>query len=161
MFETNGSFRLENVLLSPYDLHIHLSQREEENGGLIYRSMASLSREVVGPDGAADLQLLQQLHQRYGPSGQLLIIGLNVVDGARQGAEQLARSRQIPWPQCHVGPWTDAVVPALFGVDSVPVAILIGPDGTVRHKNLRGPALVRVVTEALESSDRPKLPHPE
>lgn len=213
LFETNGSFRIQDVPAGTYELQIHLAQREEEDGGSSYRSLGWLSREVVVPEGpadqpvnlgtllmtvrwplrvgqpapaaefetltgqtirlqacrgtnvllyfhatwsgpaGADLPVLQQLHQRYGASGRLLIVEL-MVDGTRRAAEQLVRNHRTAWPACHVGSWAEAVAPALFGVDSLPVGILIGPDGTVRHKNLRGPTLVQAVTDALEGSDQ-------
>jgi len=220
LFETNGAFRIDNVSPGTYDLHIHLSQRDEQHGMVHFRSLGSLSQEIVVPDGPADspvdvgtlwmtlrrplrlgqpapelrletlkgsviklqacrgtnvllyfwaswagpastdLQALRQLHERYSPSGRLMIVGLSV-DPTRQAAEQWSRAQRLPGLQCYVGPWPEAVVPAVLGVEAVPVGILIGPDGRVRAKDLRGPGMLRAISELLDAREQREAQRPQ
>jgi hypothetical protein len=40
-------------------------------------------------------------------------------------------------------------VPDLYGVDGIPAVFLIGPDGRILARDLRGPAIEQAITKAL------------
>jgi hypothetical protein len=58
-------------------------------------------------------------------------------------------AKGIGWPQVHEGKQFDSRVAREFGVSAIPRSLLVGPDGKVIAKNLRGPRLVQAVERAV------------
>ena len=57
----------------------------------------------------------------------------------------------IGWTQGFLGDWSKADVPARFGVEGIPAIFLIGPDGKIIAKGLRGEEIKAAVQTALEN----------
>ena len=57
--------------------------------------------------------------------------------------------QQLGWTQGFLGDWGQATLPAAYGVDGIPSLFLIGPDGTLIAKNLRGDAVAQAIEAAL------------
>lgn len=209
-FETNGTFRADNIPAGTYDVYIRLTDSsDDDNNNGSSRQIGSLSRQFIIPDGPADvpfdtgtheiqirrqlrigqiappfeakaldgkaikledyrgkfvlidfgakwssssvteIQTLKSLYDSYGKDGRLVIIGLSV-DYQEQTAQETVKQNGIPWPECYLGQWSETQVPARFGVDGIPHAILIGPTGAIVAKNLQGAYLKTAVRNALE-----------
>jgi hypothetical protein len=103
--------------------------------------------------GAADTETLKSLYETYGKNEKLVILGLSV-DNEAKDLEAFIKSNEVKWRECYLGRWMDTSVPALFGVEGVPQGILVGPDGRVLSKNLRGAALRTAVRNALSDRGR-------
>lgn len=58
-----------------------------------------------------------------------------------------------PYPQVYLGKWNEETVTRVYGVQGIPSVWLIGPDGTIIARDLRGPALRTAVREALQGED--------
>lgn len=62
-----------------------------------------------------------------------------------------AKSNGMTWTQGFLGDWNKATVPNDFGVKGIPSLWLIGPDGKVIAKDLRGEAIEPAIVNALGS----------
>ena len=75
-----------------------------------------------------------------------MILGLSV-DNTLKAAADFAKANDFAWPQCYLGQWSETVVPAAFGVEGLPHAILISAEGVVaaaREVHLKVPLVVRL-----------------
>jgi hypothetical protein len=206
-FETNGTFRADNVPAGTYDVYIRLTETTDDDNS--YRQIGSLSKRLIIPDDpanapfdtgtheiqirrqlrigqiapafeakaldgkaiklqdyrgkfvlvdfgakwsssyATEIQTLKSLYDSYGKDGRLVIIGLSV-DYQEQTARDTVKENAIAWAECYLGQWSETQVPARFGVESIPHAILIGPTGAIVAKNLQGAYLKTAVRNAVE-----------
>ena len=109
---------------------------------LLYFWMSQMSA------GSFDLRVLKELHDSYGKEEKLVIVGLSM-DPTPQVAEQFAKANGMEWLQAHVGEWGQTQVPATFGVEGIPTAILIDGEGRLAARNLRGSSMRTAVRNAL------------
>lgn len=80
----------------------------------------------------AEMPLLEGTWQRHRSAG-LVLLGASVDHGGPEAVAQYVRSRNVTYPVGIVG---DDVIAALGGVRGYPTSVLIGRDGTVRHRVL-------------------------
>jgi hypothetical protein len=59
----------------------------------------------------------------------------------------------LGWTQGFLGEWSRTDVPRRFGVEGIPAIFLIGPDGRIIAKGLRGEAIKAAVQAALQKQD--------
>jgi peroxiredoxin len=93
---------------------------------------------------------LKSIYDSYGKDGRLAIISLSVDYDEKQAREMVTDSK-VPWPVCYLGQMGQTQVPAMFGVEGIPHAILISPDGMIVSKNLQGTYMKNTVKKAVES----------
>jgi len=98
---------------------------------------------------ASQIQNLKALNDSYGKDGRLVILSLSV-DYQEQTAREMLKETGVTWTACYLGGWSETAVPGAFGVEGIPHAILIGPDGKVVAKNLQGSYLRTAVRNAVE-----------
>jgi|GEM_PF-1521247 peroxiredoxin/protocatechuate 3,4-dioxygenase beta subunit len=60
-----------------------------------------------------------------------------------------ARKNGIHWTQGFLGDWDKSPVPGLYGVEGIPAIFLVGPDGKIVARDLRGPAIEEAIVQAL------------
>jgi hypothetical protein len=60
-----------------------------------------------------------------------------------------ARKNQLGWTQGFLCDWSQTDLPARYGVEGIPSIFLIGPDGRVLAKDLRGDNIKAAVQQAL------------
>jgi len=75
-----------------------------------------------------DLPAVRRLHDTYGASNRLVVLGLNLDDDPDK-ARQFVQERKLPWTQGSLGSSTDNPILTRFAVSSAPAYFLIGPDG--------------------------------
>ncbi len=75
------------------------------------------------------------------------VLGVNVWDSEQKFHESL-KSEGIDYAQIFVP--RDANATKLYGIQSIPQIMLIGPDGTILKRNLRGEAIRAAIEEALK-----------
>lgn len=98
----------------------------------------------------AEIPLLKTIWKEYGEGGRLRIIGLNLDQDVRQGKE-FAQSQGLPWPQRHIGPWSDVNPVAMaYGVSSIPSLWLIDADGKVLEAKILADALKTTLDRHLQ-----------
>jgi peroxiredoxin len=209
VFDTNGTFRVENV--QPGDYTLYMSVTNPERPDNYYEHIGSLNKQVTIPaapagkldepfdigevelpirgtmkigrrapqfevktfDGKAvklddfkgkfvlldfwatwagsrtfDLQMLKSLHETYGKDGRLVMLGLNF-DHESKTAETAITQGGLKWTQCYAGSWNQTRLPASYGVQGLPEAILIDPEGKIVGKSLRGSTIRTTVRRFL------------
>ena len=99
---------------------------------------------------ASQVTSLKSLYDSYGKDGRLVIISLSVDYDEKQAREMVTDSK-VPWPVCYLGPMGQTQVPAMFGVEGIPHAILISPEGMVVNKNMQGTYMKNTVKKAVDS----------
>jgi thiol-disulfide isomerase/thioredoxin len=208
LFESNGTFRIDNV--PPGDYTLNLNVTNPERGDNYYEQIGSASKEVTVPPpppgkpdepfdlGAVelqirgglrvgkrappfetttfagkrlklddykgkyvlldfwatwsgprtfDLQILKTLQSTYAQDERLVMIGLNF-DHERPRAEEAIKTDMLKWTQCYVGPWGNVTVPDSYGIQGLPAAVLISPDGRIAGQNMRG-SMIRTTVRNL------------
>lgn len=101
----------------------------------------------------AETPNLKSVYDTFGKDPRLAMIGLSL-DFDAGSIRKWAAEKGIAWPQVHLqGMWDNRVV-ADYGVDSIPSIFLIGPDGRVVARDLRGPAIKAAVKKALAEAPK-------
>jgi len=91
---------------------------------------------------------LKEVHQTFGKDERLVMIGLSL-DEEIGAPRKLVAAREIPWAQVHLGGATESPVARAYGAQSIPAIYIIGPNGKVFAKGLRGDQIKGVVAKAL------------
>ena len=84
----------------------------------------------------------------FGKNERFVMIGLSL-DKARDDPRQYAIKHGMGWIQGFLGEWADGKLPDTYGVRGIPSIWLIGPDGRVIARDLRGEQIKTAVAEAL------------
>jgi len=88
------------------------------------------------------------LYEEFHPKG-LELIGISL-DGDRAKVEAFIKENPgMAWPQIFDGNAWEAEVAELYGVEAIPLTVLIGKDGAIIGLDLHGEALEAAVAEAL------------
>lgn len=107
--------------------------------------------EFMGPAGAVqDMAILKNLSEKYGKN-KLAILSLVQHDPSVKLGE-LVKLNGLDWVHVSLGMWGQSPLPTIYGINNWPSGCLVGPDGKVRAKNLRGAALAATVEAALKES---------
>jgi peroxiredoxin len=91
---------------------------------------------------------LQDLQAAFRDDDRFVLIGLSL-DQEVDDARSFVKDRGLPWVQAYVGDEAGQRVLEDYGVDSIPATFLIGPDGKVIARGIRGEAIKRAVEKAL------------
>lgn len=98
----------------------------------------------------AELPNLRELHRSHGDNGLLVVgIALDAID--RRGLRSFLLRHDIEWPQVHESDGTGSELARRFGVEAVPVTVLIDHEGRMIARDLRGKALAKVIGTLLSS----------
>ncbi|MEM7480374.1 MAG: TlpA disulfide reductase family protein [Acidobacteriota bacterium] len=101
------------------------------------------------PPCLAELPQLRALHEDRQDDGLLIVgIALDAID--RRGLRSFLLRHGIEWPQVHRPDGLRSEVARRFGVDALPVTVLVDRRGRVVARNLRGEALARVVDSLIQ-----------
>ena len=90
---------------------------------------------------------LKAAHEAYKDDDRVAVIGLSL-DEEVEAPKLHVEARDLDWIQGFLGE-SGAGVSASFGVSSIPQTLLIGPDGTVLARDLRGARIKSAIAEAL------------
>lgn len=96
-----------------------------------------------------DVPRLKELHQRFGQDERFAMIGLGL-DNDPEAAARVVKEKGMPWPQAVLPGRGRDPVAAAYGVGAVPATFLVGPDGKVLARDLRGDRIVEAVADALQ-----------
>jgi peroxiredoxin/protocatechuate 3,4-dioxygenase beta subunit len=94
----------------------------------------------------AEMPNLKAAYDAFG--GQCVMISLSL-DQEAAAPRAFARKNGIKWRQGFLGEWSQTDVPNQYGVDGIPAIFLIGPDGKIVERGLRGPAIGEALKKAL------------
>ncbi|MHC4627479.1 MAG: carboxypeptidase regulatory-like domain-containing protein, partial [Planctomycetota bacterium] len=106
-----------------------------------------------------ELERLKILAAGYNAVGRLEIIGLGGNDTLEE-VKRYVEENDIPWPQIFVGEELGSGIAEDYGIPGMPAIFLVGPDGRIVAKDLRGEKLSSTVLEALESTEQHRTEAP-
>ena len=90
----------------------------------------------------AEMPGIKRAYDTYGRDGRFTVIGISL-DDEESAVKRFLAKRDIPWSLAVLGPAEQNPVAKAYNVSQIPATFLIGPDGKVMAKNLRGRALAR------------------
>lgn len=94
---------------------------------------------------------LKEAYEAIKDRDDFVLIGLSL-DEEPEPAAEYARENGMDWIQGFLGSWEDTEIPNEFGVNGIPSIFLIGPDGKLKMKNLRGAAIPNAVRQVLNET---------
>jgi peroxiredoxin len=101
----------------------------------------------------AELPHLKETFEAFGKDERFVMIALSL-DTTKEAPRAFVAKNQIGWLQGFLGEWSLAKLPNQYGVQGIPATFLIGPDGKIITKGLRGPAVRSAVADALAKLPR-------
>jgi thiol-disulfide isomerase/thioredoxin len=91
---------------------------------------------------------LKATYKAFGANDRFVMISLSLDDDP-SAPKKFAGQNDIKWIQGFLGKWSDAKVTTLYGVEGIPSIFLLGPDGKIIARDLRGTAIKETVEKAL------------
>jgi hypothetical protein len=93
---------------------------------------------------------LKEVSDRHKTDDRFVMLSLSLDKDAKDVNSFLKKRADHPESvQGFLGEWTDEPVTKAWGVDSIPAVFLIGPDGKIIARDLRGQAIGAAVGGAL------------
>ena len=97
----------------------------------------------------AELPEMREIHDSFGKDPRFAMVSLSL-DTEKDAPRKFVKEKGLDWAQGFLGTWSDGGVPGAFHVESIPATFLIGPDGRIVAKTLRGAAIRAAVAKALQ-----------
>lgn len=98
----------------------------------------------------AELPRLRQLHARY-DTRDLVILGISLDRSSARDFRSWLQRQAIGWPQVREVGGYDSPLAAQFGVEVLPASFLVGRDGRLVGRDLRGESLTARVRQLVEA----------
>jgi hypothetical protein len=76
------------------------------------------------------------------------MVGLSL-DKSKDAPRSYVEKNGLRWTQGFLGDWAKTKVPEDYGVSGIPAIWLIGPDGRIVAKDLRGKGIKKAVAKVL------------
>jgi peroxiredoxin len=103
----------------------------------------------------AETPHLKETYDAFKSDPRFRMVGLSL-DPVSKTPRDYARKNDLGWTMGFLGEWSKTEVPNRYGVEGIPSIFLIGPDGGIIDRDLRGSAIKAAVEKALASSDSAK-----
>lgn len=91
---------------------------------------------------------LKKVWEAHGTNERFAMIGISL-DGSAKAPADYAKGNQLAWPQAYLGDAWKGEVTTSYAIRSIPSIWLIGPDGKIVAKDLRGEGIGTAVAAAL------------
>jgi peroxiredoxin len=98
----------------------------------------------------AELPKTKEAYEAFAKDPRFVILGLSL-DPEAKVVEEFVKKRDLKWIQGFLGEWSQTKLPDQYGVQGIPATFLVGPDGKIIAKGLRGGAIKEAVEKALGS----------
>ena len=95
-----------------------------------------------------EIPQLQSIHEAFGKDGRFEIVSLSV-DEKIEEPRKFQERRKLPWTQAFLGTGIHGPIPGKFGIVAIPAFVLIGPDGKIVDRGMRGADLKKAVAKVL------------
>jgi peroxiredoxin len=96
----------------------------------------------------AELPNVKAAYEKYKADG-FEVVGVSF-DKHAETAKKFVASKQLAWTQVWAEKADDGPIANLYGVGGIPATFLIGPDGKVIERDLRGDALTKAIDTAMK-----------
>jgi hypothetical protein len=93
---------------------------------------------------------MKAVYERFGKDDRFAMVSLSL-DAEKDAPRKFVAERALAWHQGFLGEWADGGVQHTYYVEAIPATFLIGPDGKLVAKDLRGIAIGSAVAQALKS----------
>jgi len=97
----------------------------------------------------AETPSLQAAWSAFKNDPRFVMVSLSL-DPEMDAPRNYAAKNKFEWYQGFLGDWEKSDVPATFGVEGIPAIFLIGPDGKIVARDLRGDAIKAAIADALQ-----------
>jgi peroxiredoxin len=87
-------------------------------------------------------------YRQFAPTGKVEFISLSL-DGEPDAPLAFVEREKIEWKQGFLGEWSEDPVTKAYDVGGIPSVFLIGPDGKVLERGLRGEDIAAAIGKAL------------
>jgi len=104
----------------------------------------------------AETPYLKAAYDAFKDDPRFRMLGLSL-DPDIKAPREYARKNNLGWTMCFLGDWSKTDLPAKYGVDGIPSVFLIGPDGKIVAKDLRGENIKSAVEKALGKMETAKV----
>jgi beta-lactamase regulating signal transducer with metallopeptidase domain/thiol-disulfide isomerase/thioredoxin/protocatechuate 3,4-dioxygenase beta subunit len=98
----------------------------------------------------AEVPELRAVHEKFGRDGRFAMLSLSL-DAKKDAPRKFVAEKGLAWTQGFLGDWPEGGVQDTYHVETIPSLFLIGPDGTLVAKDLRGDAIAPAVANALKA----------
>jgi thiol-disulfide isomerase/thioredoxin len=95
-----------------------------------------------------EIPQLQAIYDAFGAEERFAIVSLSVDEKVEEPRKFQAK-RKLPWLQAFLGDGIHGSIPAKFGIEAIPAFVLIGPDGRIIDRGMRGADIKKAVSRAL------------
>jgi thiol-disulfide isomerase/thioredoxin len=95
-----------------------------------------------------EIPQLQSVYEAFGKDHRFTILSLSV-DEKIEEPRRFQDKRRLPWTQAFLGGGIHGEIPGKFGVIAIPAFVLIGPDGKIVDRGMRGDDIKKSVAKAL------------
>ncbi len=102
----------------------------------------------------AEIPQLQSVHDACAKDDRFAILSLSV-DEKIDEPKSFQEKRKLPWTQAFLGGGIHSPTPGTFGVRAIPAFVLVGPDGKIVARGMRGDEIKKTVEKALQSQAVP------
>jgi RNA polymerase sigma factor (sigma-70 family) len=96
----------------------------------------------------AELPQLQAVHDTFGNDKRFAILSVSV-DEKIDEPRKFQETRKLPWTQAFLGGGIHGPTPGKFGIRAIPAFVLVGPDGRIVARGMRGEEIKKAVAKAL------------
>jgi peroxiredoxin len=96
----------------------------------------------------SEMPNMKNIFATYGSDPKFVMIGLSL-DPEIEEPKNYTKKEALGWKQGFLGEWSEAKLPARYGVQGIPSTFLIDPKGKIIAIDLRGDALKAAVNNAL------------
>ncbi len=96
----------------------------------------------------AEIPYLKAVHELFGRDPRFAMLGLSV-DESIDALRRFQAKQKLPWMQGYLGGGIHGAIPDRYGVRAIPAFVLIGPDGKIVTKGMRGEEIQKAVSRAL------------
>ena len=95
-----------------------------------------------------EIPQLQAVHDAFGKDEMFAILSLSV-DEKIEEPRKFQEKRRLPWSQAFLGGGVHGSTAGTFGIRAIPAYVLVGPDGRIVARGLRGDDIKKEVAKAL------------
>lgn len=96
----------------------------------------------------AEMPHLKATYDAYSNDPRFAMVSLSL-DEKPEAPAQFAVNQGLKWTQGFLGDWSSTDIPAQWDVHGIPSVFLVGPDGKIIDRDLRGDSIKRRVGEVL------------
>jgi beta-lactamase regulating signal transducer with metallopeptidase domain/peroxiredoxin/protocatechuate 3,4-dioxygenase beta subunit len=97
----------------------------------------------------AEVPKMKEAWEAHKSSDRFVMLSLSL-DEKAETAQKFAEKNGMGWTHGHLGEWAKTKVPESWGVQGIPAVFLVGPDGKIVAKGLRGDQVKAEIGKALK-----------